>query len=121
MTDSKPTLVWALYVASIVAIITPFIAIIFAYIWRGKADAYARAIYDTQIRVFWRCGLMWLIAIVIMAIGVTTDTSPVGSGISALFTVGLLVAMAAQLWFTVRSIIGLVKCLMTPSAPMATA
>ena len=121
MTDNKPTLVWALYVASIIVTLTSFIGVIFAYMWRGKADAQARAIFDTQIRVFWRCGLIWLIAIVIMAVGVTTDNTPVGSGISTLFAIGLLIGIGGQLWFTVRSIIGLVKRLMAPSAPMATA
>ncbi|WP_147110313.1 hypothetical protein [Tateyamaria sp. syn59] len=121
MKDNKPTLVWALYSAGIAAILTPFIAVALAYIWRGKAEAPARMQYDTQIKVFWRCGLIWLIAFAVMVVGVVTDTSPAGSGMSTLFAVGLLIALAGQLWFTVRSLIGLVKCFTTPSAPMATA
>lgn len=121
MTDTKPTLVWALYLAGIAAVLTPFIAVGLAYAWRRKADAQARAQYDTQIRVFWRCGAIWLGALVLMVLGFVTDTQPVGSGTPLLFNLGLLVGIVAQLWFTARSLVGLIKCFITPATPMAAA
>ncbi|WP_299685652.1 hypothetical protein [uncultured Tateyamaria sp.] len=127
MTDSKPTLIWALYLAGIAAVLTPFIAIVFAYMWKGTAGADARAEYETQIRVFWRCGMGWLAAFVLMAVSLTIelqyDAAGVAteSGIPTFFAIGLLVAIATQLWFTVRALVGLIKCFMKPSAPMATA
>ena len=127
MTDNKPTLVWALYTAGIAAILTPFIAVGLAYLWRGKADADSRAQYDTQIKVFWRCGLGWLAAFVIMAVSLTVDLQydangvATEAGIPLMFSVGILVGIAAQIWFTIRSLWGLIKSFSAPAAPMATA
>ena len=117
MKDNNTTLIWSLYVAGLAALLTPFIGVGIAYGKRRKADAAARAVYDRQIAVFWRCGLIWLIAFGLMILALITDTRPVGSGTPLLFSIGVLLGIAGQLWFYGRSAVGLVQSFRTPRGP----
>ncbi len=121
MTDNKPSLVWALYIAGFLIFFTPFIGIVFAYMWKGKADAAARAEHELQIKVFWRCANIWLAAFVLMVGAFALDTTPVGSGVPMLFSIGFLVGIVGQIWFYGRSAYGLAMSLRNGQPKMAAA
>ena len=38
MTDNKPALIWALFFGGVIIVFTPFIGIVFAYMWKGAAE-----------------------------------------------------------------------------------
>ncbi|WP_152610721.1 hypothetical protein [Ruegeria sp. ANG-R] len=103
---TKPTIVWALYTASLVAILTTFIAIVLAYVWRRNDPSY-KAVYDKQIRKFWTAGVGWALGLSVFAFAAFTDTSPAGSGVPLLGNVGLLIIVITQLWFALSSLISM--------------
>ncbi|MEL7261603.1 MAG: hypothetical protein AAGK69_09505 [Pseudomonadota bacterium] len=121
MTDNKPALIWALFFGGIIIVFTPFIGIVFAYMWKGKADAATRAAFEKQIKVFWRCAQAWLVAVVLMGTALVMDDTPVGSGIPLMFSIGVLVGVVGQFWFYGRSAFGLAKSLRGGQPKMATA
>ena len=121
MTDNKPTLIWALYFGGLIAVFTPFIGVVFAYMWKGKADPASRAEFDKQIKVFWRCAQVWLVAVVLMGVAVSMDSAPVGSGVPTMFLIGVLVGIVGQFWFYGRSAFGLAKLLRNGQPSVATA
>ncbi|MEO0693714.1 MAG: hypothetical protein AAFY90_12670 [Pseudomonadota bacterium] len=121
MTDNKPTLIWALYFGGLIAVFTPFIGVVFAYMWKGKADPASRAEFEKQIKVFWRCAQVWLVAVVLMGVAVSMDNTPVGSGVPTMFLIGVLVGIVGQFWFYGRSAFGLAKLLRNGQPTVATA
>ncbi|WP_415922128.1 hypothetical protein [Tateyamaria sp. SN6-1] len=121
MTDNKPTLVWSLYTAGFLVFFTPFVGVIFAYMWKAKADAHARAEFEKQIKVFWRCATIWGAALILMVGAFAMDTTPVGSGVPMLFSIGVLVGLIGQMWFYGRSAYGLAMSLRNGQPKMAAA
>ena len=105
-TKTKPTIIWALYTASLVAIMTTFIAIIMAYVWRRYDPCY-KVVYDKQMRRFWTASLGWALGLLLFVVAAFTDTRPVGSGIPLLGNIGLLIIIVTQLWFALSSLISM--------------
>ena len=104
---TKTVIIWALYAASIAAILTTFIGIALAYVWR-RGDPGSRAVYDKQIRRFWTAGMGWAVGIAVIVLAAITDTAPAGSGMPLLGNIGLLIVIATQIWFCISSIISLI-------------
>ena len=121
MTDSKPNLVWALFLGGFLNFFTPFLVVVFAYMWKGKADPDARAEHELQIKVFWRCAKIWGAALLLMIGAFALDFQPVGSGVPMLFSIGILVGLCGQMWFYGRSAFGLAKSLRNGQPKVATA
>lgn len=105
-----PALVaWALYILSIPSLnVLVLVGLVVAYAARGSATGLARAHMDAQIRLFWSV-FWWTIACWI-AIGVSAVASVVLIGIPFLFFFGLLWFLIS-VWFTVKSIFGLINLL----------
>ncbi|MTH99958.1 hypothetical protein [Roseibium sp. RKSG952] len=103
---TKPTIIWALYAASLVALLTSFIAVSLAYSWR-KTDPGYKVVYDQQIRRFWIAGIGWALGLLVFVFAAFTDSSPAGSGIPLLGNIGLLIIVATQLWFALSAMISI--------------
>jgi len=107
---SKIIFVWAMFGAGIITLLSPFAGIVCAYLWRGEADQ-----FNQQVRAFWRAGIGWALAFCLMglalyfdiqeerATGVSNDEKPL------LFSLGVLVALLTQAWFTLRAIWGMLS------------
>lgn len=107
-TKTKPTMIWALYTASLFALLTSFPAIVLAYVWRRMDPAY-KPVYDKQIRKFWTAGLGWAVGISLYLFAAFTDTRPAGSGLPPMANIGVLIIVATQLWFAVSSLIAMFR------------
>ncbi|SDX57499.1 Uncharacterized membrane protein [Ruegeria halocynthiae] len=103
---TKPTIVWALYTVSLVAVLTSFFGIVLAYVWRGSDPNY-KEVYDKQIRRFWTAGIGWALGLTLFVFAAFTDTRPAGSGVSLLGNVGLLIIIITQLWFALSALISM--------------
>lgn len=114
--QGKPAalIAWGLYILSIPsANLLVIVGLIVAYAGRDSATGVARAHIDEQIRLFWSV-VWWTVGLWIVVII---------SGIASAILIGipfLLLALAAlfilHIWFTIKSILGLVN-LMSDRAP----
>jgi len=86
-----PMIVYALYLASLVAGITAIIGLIIAYVNWSDPDERLQAHYRFQIRTFW-IGLMYTV--------IGTITIPI--------LIGWLVLIWAVVWFIIRCVKGMV-------------
>jgi uncharacterized membrane protein len=84
------TLVYVLYLASIVIGITMLIGLIFAYLNRGKAGGWVDTHYTFQIRTFW-------IGLIVGVVGI----------ILTFVFIGVFLLIALLIWMIVRCIKGL--------------
>ena len=109
---ARTTIIWGLYAASLVAILTTFVAIILAYVWR-KGDPEAKAVYDKQIRRFWTAAIGWVVGLAVIVVAAATDTAPAGSGMPLLGNIGVLIIVAVQLWFGVASLVSMIISLVS--------
>ena len=95
---------WALYILSIPsANILVLVGLVVAYATRGSATGVARAHIEAQIALFWSV-VWWTIGLWVL-IGVCVITL-------ILIPVALLLGLAlfaVTVWFTVRSVLGLVR------------
>lgn len=86
-----PMIVYALYLASLVAGITAIIGLIIAYVNSSDPDERLRTHYRFQIRTFW-IGLMYMI----------------GGTITIPIMIGWLILIWAVFWFIIRCVKGMV-------------
>ncbi|MBQ1543893.1 hypothetical protein C5708_10290 [Caulobacter sp. CCUG 60055] len=90
---TMPIVVYALYLATCLTFgLASVVGLVLAYVNKEAAPDWIKSHYVFQIRTFW----IWLIA------------SFVG-GVLTVIGVGVLILLAAGVWFAVRSIVGLVK------------
>ena len=105
---------WSLYILSLPsANLLVIVGLIVAYAGRGGSDGVSRAHIDAQIRLFWSVFwwtiLLW-VGIAICA-GAFFVSPPLGI---VVFPLALLLGLALlflTVWFTIKSIIGLVRLL----------
>lgn len=105
-----PALVaWGLYILSIPsANLLVIVGLIVSYAARGSATGVARAHIDAQIRLFWSV-VWWTIGLWIgIAISIPLMVVLVGLLTGAACALALLIL---HIWFTVKSILGLVNLL----------
>ena len=99
--------VWLLYLLAIPsANILAVVGVIVAYVARDGSSPWARRHFDTQISLFWST-IVWFILLTVLIIA---------SGILSLIIIGIPFLIAAGLamlvlfiWFTVKSVIGLIN------------
>ena len=102
-------IVWALFILSIPSVWTlVLVGIVVAYAARGSSDGLARQHFDAQLGLFWSV-FWWTIACWI-AIAVSALASVILIGIPFLLVFGLLWFLIS-IWFTVKSIFGLINLL----------
>lgn len=100
---------WALYILSIPsANLLVIVGLIVAYAGRSSSTGLARAHIDEQIRLFWSV-VWWTIALWVgIAISIPLMVVVVGFITGALCALALLIL---HIWFTVKSIFGLINLL----------
>lgn len=100
---------WALYILSIPsANLLVLVGVIVAYAARGSTSGVARAHMDAQIRLFWSV-IWWTVALWIgILVSIPFMLVLVGFVTAALFGLLLLVL---HIWFTVKSVLGLLALL----------
>lgn len=100
---------WALYILSIpsAALLAP-IGVIVAYATRADSSSWVRTHQDEQIRIFW-IAFWWAVGLILLAIpaGILTI---VLIGFPILMGLGLA-GFLVMLWFTVKSVLGLLRLL----------
>lgn len=108
-------IVWILYILSIPSAGTlVLVGLVISYVARGSAHGWVRSHFDQQIRIFWQSFwwhvLPW-VALVIAAI--------VTLGVAALafFWVPLLINLVLLIWFTVKSVFGLIALMQAKPVP----
>lgn len=99
--------VWGLYLLSIPsAAIFALVGVIVAYVQRGGAGPLSRRHLDAQIRLFW-VAFAWNASLVLAGI-VAWALTIVLIGFPLLWLIGL-VGFVVMVWFTVKSVIGIVR------------
>ena len=100
---------WALYILSIPsANILVLVGLVVAYAARGQAVGVARAHMDAQIQLFWSV-FWWTVALwVLIAISGALSIILIGIPFLLLF---LLLWFLLSVWFTVKSVLGLLALL----------
>ena len=104
--EGKPAalIAWGLYILSIPsANILVLVGLVVAYAGRGSANGLARVHIDEQIRLFWSV-VWWTVGLWVLAIisFLTVILIPVG-------LICLLGLFILHVWFTIKSILGLVN------------
>jgi uncharacterized membrane protein len=100
---------WGCYIASIPsANILVLVGLVVAYAARGSATGVARQHMDEQIRLFW--SVFWWTIATWIGIAVSIVASIVLIGIPFLLLFGLL-WLLLSIWFTVKSVLGLISLL----------
>lgn len=100
---------WALFILSIPSANTlVLVGLVVSYVSRGTATGVARQHIDAQIALFW--SVFWWTVAAWIGIIVSIPLAVVGIGIvtGIAFALALLVL---HVWFTVKSIIGLIRLL----------
>lgn len=109
--EGKPAalIAWGLYVLSIPsANVLVLVGLVVAYAARGSATGVARQHMDAQISLFWSV-FWWTIALWVL-IAISAVASIVLIGIPFLL-VFLLLWFLLSVWFTVKSVLGIVNLL----------
>ena len=100
---------WALYILSIPsANVLVLVGLVVAYAGRGSASGLPLEHLNAQIRLFW--SVFWWTIACWLAIGVSILLSVIVIGIPFLLLFGLLWFLIS-VWFTVKSIFGLINLL----------
>jgi len=114
--EGKPAalIAWGLYILSLPsANLLVIVGLIVAYAGRGGSDGLTRAHIDAQIglfwSVFWWTILLW-IGVAVCVIGVFTVPAA-GVFLVPLGIILLLALLFLTVWFTIKSIIGLINLL----------
>ena len=105
---------WGLYILSLPsANLLVIVGLIVAYAGRGGSDGLSRAHIDAQIGLFW--SVFWWTILLWIGIGVCTVSFFAAPALGViLIPVGLLLGLGLlflTVWFTIKSIIGLVNLL----------
>ena len=102
-------LAWILYILSIPsANILVLVGLIVAYACRGSATGLAAQHIEAQIRLFW--SVFWITIVLWGLIAVSAVASVFLIGIPFLILFGLLLLLVT-IWFTVKSVLGLLALL----------
>ncbi len=106
---STAMIVYVLYLLSIPSLaVFALIGFVLALMGRGDAGPFARSHLDDQVRIWW-IAFWWAVAIAIAyGIGFLLTVVLIGFPILALTWLGALIVM---LWFTVKSLLGLLALL----------
>ena len=99
-------IVWALFILSIPSVWTlVLVGIVVAYAARGSSDGLARQHLDAQLRLFWSV-FWWTVAlwVLIVICTVTIILIPVAIALG-------VVLFLLTVWFTVKSVLGLINLL----------
>lgn len=100
---------WGLYILSIPsANILVIVGLIVAYAARSSSTGLARAHLDAQIALFW--SVFWWSVVAIVGMIVSVPLMVIGIGFITLIVFGLA-WFVIFLWFTIKSIIGLLALL----------
>jgi uncharacterized membrane protein len=105
---------WGLYILSLPsANLLVIVGLIVAYAGRGGSDGLSRAHIDAQIALFWSVFwwtiLLWIgLGVWLVSIFIEPAMGLVLAPVAVLLGLGLLVL---TVWFTIRSIIGLINLL----------
>lgn len=105
---------WGLYILSLPsANLLVIVGLVVAYAGRGGSDGISRAHIDAQIGLFW--SVFWWTILLWAAIGIcvvsTLAAPPMGLFLVPLALVLGLCLLLLTVWFTVRSILGLINLL----------
>jgi uncharacterized membrane protein len=114
--EGKPAAIiaWALYILSIPsANLLVIVGLIVAYAGRGSATGVARQHIEAQIALFW--SVFWWTVGLWIVVAVSALLSTILIGIPFLL-IALLLLFVLHIWFTVKSILGLVN-LLSDKAP----
>lgn len=100
---------WALYILSIpsAALLVP-IGLIVAYVARGSASGVALQHIEAQIRLFWSTVMWTIIFSVLWLISLLLSAVVIGIPFLFVFWAALFLLMV---WFTVKSVFGLIRLL----------
>ena len=102
-------LAWILYILSIPsANVLVLVGLVVAYITRGSATGLAAQHVEAQIKLFW--SVFWISAILWVLVAVSAVASAFLIGIPFLLLFGLLLLLVS-IWFTVKSVLGLLALL----------
>ena len=100
---------WALYILSIPSVgILVLIGLVVAYAARGNASNVARQHIDAQIRLFWSTVMWTIIFSVLWLVSLLLSAVLIGIPFLFVFWAALFLLMV---WFTVKSIFGLINLL----------
>ena len=100
---------WALFILSIPsANVLVLIGLVVSYVTRGTATGVARQHIEAQIRLFW--SVFWWTIAAWVGIAVSAVASVVLIGIPFLLLF-LLIWFLLSVWFTVKSVLGLINLL----------
>ena len=100
---------WILYILSIPsANVLVLVGLVLAYVNRGSATGLAAQHVEAQISLFW--SVFWVSAVLWVLIAVSAVASVFLIGIPFLILFGLLLLLVS-IWFTVKSVLGLLALL----------
>ena len=100
---------WALFILSIPsANVLVLVGLVVSYVARGSSSGVARQHIEAQIRLFW--SVFWWTVAAWVGIAVSAVASVVLIGIPFLLLF-LLVWFLLSVWFTVKSVLGLIQLL----------
>jgi len=100
---------WALFILSIPsANVLVLVGLVVAYVTRGTAAGVARQHIDAQIRLFWSVFLWTIAAWVGIFVSALASVVLIGIPFLLLF---LLIWFLLSVWFTVKSVLGLIQLL----------
>ena len=101
--------VWLLYLLAIPsANLLAVVGVVVAYAAKGSSTGWVRAHFEDQIRIFWSC-IIWFIALAVL-IFVSAVLSMIIIGIPFLIVFALAMVVLF-IWFTVKSVFGLIAVL----------
>lgn len=100
---------WALFILSIPsANLLVLVGLVVAYVTRGTATGVARQHIEAQIALFW--SVFWWTIAAWVGVFVSIPLMAVGIGFVTIFVFGLAL-LVLSIWFTVKSVIGLLNLL----------
>ena len=100
---------WALFILSIPsANVLVLIGLVVSYVTRGTATGVARQHTEAQIRLFW--SVFWWTIAAWVGVFVSIPLMAVGIGFVTIFVFGLAL-LVLSIWFTIKSVIGLLNLL----------
>jgi uncharacterized membrane protein len=100
---------WGLYILSIPsANVLVLVGLVVAYAARGSATGLALEHLNAQIRLFW--SVFWWSVFAIVGVAISIPLMAVGIGFITIVIFGLA-WFVISIWFTVKSIFGLIKLL----------
>ncbi|WOB79745.1 hypothetical protein [Brevundimonas nasdae] len=100
---------WALFILSIPsANLLVLVGLVVSYVTRGTATGVARQHIEAQIRLFW--SVFWWTIAAWVGVFVSIPLMAVGIGFVTIFVFGLAL-LVLSIWFTIKSVIGLLNLL----------